>query len=1261
MGRLMRFTETGPDIPSHLLNQQMQGNVVFFCGAGVSMPAGLDSFWQLTDRIVTALDATPARKRLDEGWDFDRIFYLLERDFDRSEIDREIFKALGKIRAKTLANHRAILSLSKGAAGSTQLVTTNFDTLFERAGCKGPLIVPPNLPDLNINRAVDGLVYLHGRLADPERGELPSYVISSADFGRAYLAEGWATRFVKDLRERHTLVFLGYSAEDPPMRYLLEGLNNRKGVVYDNPVYAFAPGGDQSVLEAWQDRGVTPIEYDASDRHANLWSTIHQWAAAAEDPEQWAQSLVAKAQRGPRALLPYERGQVVELVGSSRGAAAFANADPSITSEWLSVFDPNARYGQPKSTGWGDDAEEVDPLELYGLDSDTPRPPKSTNRLYDEHVENPLAPKTDDETQAGVPTLHGQMTPYRLPLSPRMHHLARWFGEVSHEPPAVWWASGWKGLSPHLLWFVARRLRDRHGEKYPDEARHFWALYLEHAETQTFDEAEFRWFEFEGLVKTMGWNGQSLRYLERCLQPTVVAERPYIGAVWPTERDWAKVNLRNVVQLKVRVLDRHNTDLKIPDENLPQVVRIIRNSLIRMVELLDETGDFFWRCPNLHPTGKPGESNYGRKNQLVLWYRALFRRLVELDPTLALDEYRQWPKDEERLFAALRVWAATNEGFLSDVQALDLLHELSDQEFWSSDNQRGVMLLIKQIWPSSGSRQRGSLEKRLIAGPPRWDHQTDEEYRLRSAAHAASRLRWMELNDCELSTKAQKALTNLKTVDPRWSDEWAKSADDSMGSKGGMIHEIRDAQGLESVAIDKVLDAAEALSTEDLAELREFKPFKGLVENHPSRALSALRRALKDDEFPVRRWIDLLSCWPARTPLRLKLLLAYTIVGLSADRALELRYYSTDWLKANIKALYRHRGSRGLEIFDGFLRPFETADPSKTKSSLGQTSTGGEVVVTSEVSNAKAINSPLGKLAEALWSLTPRKAKKRGRPGRQFESRFERLISVPGDGAGHAVTILTKRLGWIVHCYEDWANEFLIPLFDIKGNHAEAAWHGLIYDQNPLPREIWDRLRGSFKIALKGATEWPFDKEARKSLVDALVFLSDPTLEDGAIFDFAEVRSVLKELDQETRAHALWTLGNAISRRKNWTNFGKPFVEEAWPREKSFRSQEVTRGFLRIVDCSGEHFPDAVHTVKRFLLPVPHADTFTYRLSKELDDEESQALKHPEEALELLNAISGDDRASLPYGLRESLLALSTKNPTLREREDYRRLKALVE
>jgi hypothetical protein len=46
--------------------------------------------------------------------------------------------------------------------------------------------------------------------------------LTSADFGEAYLRSGWASRFVYDLLRRYTLVFVGYSADDPPMRYMLE-------------------------------------------------------------------------------------------------------------------------------------------------------------------------------------------------------------------------------------------------------------------------------------------------------------------------------------------------------------------------------------------------------------------------------------------------------------------------------------------------------------------------------------------------------------------------------------------------------------------------------------------------------------------------------------------------------------------------------------------------------------------------------------------------------------------------------------------------------------------------------------------------------------------------------------------------------------------------------------------------------------------------------------------------------------------------------
>ena len=37
----MQFIENGPDIPEALLQAQEEGRVVFFCGAGISYPAGL--------------------------------------------------------------------------------------------------------------------------------------------------------------------------------------------------------------------------------------------------------------------------------------------------------------------------------------------------------------------------------------------------------------------------------------------------------------------------------------------------------------------------------------------------------------------------------------------------------------------------------------------------------------------------------------------------------------------------------------------------------------------------------------------------------------------------------------------------------------------------------------------------------------------------------------------------------------------------------------------------------------------------------------------------------------------------------------------------------------------------------------------------------------------------------------------------------------------------------------------------------------------
>jgi NAD-dependent SIR2 family protein deacetylase len=54
----MQFIIDGPEIPENLLNALEDDELVFFCGAGVSMQAGLPSFAQLVDKIYRNLAST---------------------------------------------------------------------------------------------------------------------------------------------------------------------------------------------------------------------------------------------------------------------------------------------------------------------------------------------------------------------------------------------------------------------------------------------------------------------------------------------------------------------------------------------------------------------------------------------------------------------------------------------------------------------------------------------------------------------------------------------------------------------------------------------------------------------------------------------------------------------------------------------------------------------------------------------------------------------------------------------------------------------------------------------------------------------------------------------------------------------------------------------------------------------------------------------------------------------------------------------------
>ena len=165
----------------------------------------------------------------------------MERDFRSQDIEAEVAAALRPPGNIDLFAHRVLLDLATTPEGKVRLVTTNFDLLFE--DCKEGLEVwkPPRLPNPSRHDEMNGIIHLHGCVNNDYTGSQgDEFVLSSSEFGRAYLAEGWATTFFRHVIDRYVVVFVGYTADDPPIHYLLEALNKQFGTL--DGVYAFQSG-----------------------------------------------------------------------------------------------------------------------------------------------------------------------------------------------------------------------------------------------------------------------------------------------------------------------------------------------------------------------------------------------------------------------------------------------------------------------------------------------------------------------------------------------------------------------------------------------------------------------------------------------------------------------------------------------------------------------------------------------------------------------------------------------------------------------------------------------------------------------------------------------------------------------------------------------------------------------------------------------------------------------------------------------------------
>jgi NAD-dependent SIR2 family protein deacetylase len=152
----MKFVQGGPSVPPELVAAQEKGQTIFVCGAGVSRPVGLPLFRGLVESVYRELGEDwnlhiAEREGMIRGGalegQYDRVLRCLEWRLAASDLARNrgmreriraaVRRALAIPDGADLANHLALLELSRDEGGRSRLLTTNFDTLFERAWLEG--------------------------------------------------------------------------------------------------------------------------------------------------------------------------------------------------------------------------------------------------------------------------------------------------------------------------------------------------------------------------------------------------------------------------------------------------------------------------------------------------------------------------------------------------------------------------------------------------------------------------------------------------------------------------------------------------------------------------------------------------------------------------------------------------------------------------------------------------------------------------------------------------------------------------------------------------------------------------------------------------------------------------------------------------------------------------------------------------------------------------------------------------------------------
>lgn len=231
----------GIEYPNQIIEAIKTNTLVVFAGAGVSMgsPTNLPNYKDLCAKIA---EDTANEKDENESCE---VFLgtLRAKGIDVNQIAAEI---LSNTCITHNDEHEAIVKLFLDPK-KIRIVTTNYDQMFEQV-TGGLGIQIHNAPSLPLGNDVSGIVHLHGNV------DCPKYMtVTDEDFGKAYLTDGYASKFLTRLFDSYTVLFIGYSYDDTIIKYLTRAMSRE----HKQRRYILTDASEKR----WSDLGIYPILY----------------------------------------------------------------------------------------------------------------------------------------------------------------------------------------------------------------------------------------------------------------------------------------------------------------------------------------------------------------------------------------------------------------------------------------------------------------------------------------------------------------------------------------------------------------------------------------------------------------------------------------------------------------------------------------------------------------------------------------------------------------------------------------------------------------------------------------------------------------------------------------------------------------------------------------------------------------------------------------------------------------------------------------